>query len=53
MIEYENLSKTNRPFLMDYKKVFENDAKKGFYIFGQALEKFENEFAGYCGTKNA
>lgn len=52
MIEYENLSKTNRSFLADYKKAFADVAKKGYYILGQYLDKFENEFADYCGVKN-
>ncbi|KUG22059.1 aminotransferase [hydrocarbon metagenome] len=52
MIEYENLSKTNRSFLADFKKAFADVAKKGYYILGQNLDKFENEFADYCGVKN-
>lgn len=52
MIEYENLSRTNRSFLADYKKAFADVAKKGFYILGRTVEKFESEFADYCGVKN-
>ncbi|KFO66404.1 aminotransferase [Smithella sp. SCADC] len=52
MIEYENLYKTNKSFLADYKKAFADVAKKGFYILGKAVDEFENEFADYCGVKN-
>ena len=52
MIEYENLSRTNKPFLADFKKAFADVAKKGFYILGKAVDEFENEFADYCGVKN-
>lgn len=52
MIEYENLSGTNKPFLTGYKKAFADVTKRGFYILGQAVNKFENAFADYCGVKN-
>jgi dTDP-4-amino-4,6-dideoxygalactose transaminase len=52
MIEYESLYKTNKSFLAAYKKAFADVAKKGFYILGQAVDEFENEFADYCGVKN-
>lgn len=52
MIEYENLSRTNRSFLADYKKAFTDVAKKGFYVLGRNVEKFESEFADYCGVKH-
>lgn len=50
MIDYENLQKVNRIFLQDYKKAFADVAKSGFYILGKAVERFEREFAGYCGA---
>ncbi|KQC10669.1 MAG: aminotransferase [Smithella sp. SDB] len=52
MIEYENLSRTNKPFLADYKKAFADITKRSFYILGKAVDKFENEFADYCSASN-
>jgi dTDP-4-amino-4,6-dideoxygalactose transaminase len=52
MIEYENLQKANKSFLSDYKKAFSDVTKSGYYILGKAVEKFEREFADYCGTKH-
>jgi dTDP-4-amino-4,6-dideoxygalactose transaminase len=51
MIEYENLAKLNEPFLEDFKKAFDKTLRSGWYILGNALTQFENEFAAYCGTE--
>jgi dTDP-4-amino-4,6-dideoxygalactose transaminase len=51
MIEYENLGKVNRPFFEEYKKDFADTLEKGWYILGDKVKKFENEFALYIGTK--
>jgi dTDP-4-amino-4,6-dideoxygalactose transaminase len=52
MIEYENLQKVNSIFLADYKKAFSGIMNKGCFILGQAVEKFEREFAAYCGVRH-
>ena len=52
MIEYENLHKLNFPFEDDYTKVFESFLKKGWYVLGNEVACFENEFAQYCGAKH-
>jgi len=52
MIEYENLQKVNEPFFADYKKSFTGVMHGGWYILGKAVEKFEQEFAGYCGFRH-
>jgi dTDP-4-amino-4,6-dideoxygalactose transaminase len=58
MIEYENLGKLNSPFFDDYSKAFEKVLKGGWYILGNEVREFENEFASYgqhrycCGVGN-
>lgn len=50
MIEYENLSLLNAPFFDDYVKAFNRTLKSGWYILGNEVKQFENEFASYCNT---
>jgi dTDP-4-amino-4,6-dideoxygalactose transaminase len=52
MIEYENLQKVNEPFFADYEKAFTDVMRGGWYILGKAVEKFEQDFAGYCGVRH-
>lgn len=51
MIEYENLKKVNEPFFDDLRRSFETTLESGRYILGGNVEKFEHEFASYCGVK--
>ena len=51
MIEYENLGKANEPFFNDYLKAFEQVMKSGWYILGNTVKQFEEEFRNYCHTK--
>jgi dTDP-4-amino-4,6-dideoxygalactose transaminase len=51
MIEYENLRKVNEPFFDEYKKSFSDILHRGWYILGGAVQRFEAEFAEYCGTR--
>jgi dTDP-4-amino-4,6-dideoxygalactose transaminase len=51
MIEYENLGKVNQPFFEEYKTDFSNSLEKGWYILGEKVKKFEEEFALYIGSK--
>ena len=52
MIDFENLAKLNAPFFEDYKKSFAQTLESGWYILGKNVEKFENEFAQFCGVKH-
>ena len=52
MIEYENLGKVNQPFFEEYKKDFADTLEKGWYILGDKVKRFENEFTSYTGTKH-
>ncbi len=51
MIEYENLACLNQPFFEEYEKSFLSILRSGWYILGRNVEKFESEFAAYCGVK--
>jgi dTDP-4-amino-4,6-dideoxygalactose transaminase len=45
LIEYENLAALNAPFFKEYIRSFDLVLKSGWYILGERLKKFENEFA--------
>jgi dTDP-4-amino-4,6-dideoxygalactose transaminase len=47
--DYENLRDSNRPFFEEYKKVFAETLEGGWFILGKTVERFEKEFAFYCG----
>ena len=47
MIEYENLALLNAPFFDEYISSFDHVLKSGWYILGQGVKKFEEEFAKY------
>ena len=51
MIEYENLEKSNKPFFEEFKKEFSKILGKGWFILGDNVTAFENEFSKYCGSK--
>jgi len=53
MIEYENLKKLNQGFFKDYCKSFTKTLESGWYILGNNVANFENEFAQYCNTNYA
>lgn len=52
MIEYENLQKLNEPFFTEFLESFDRTLKSGWYILGNNVKLFEQEFADYCGTKH-
>ena len=49
-IQYENLSKTNKVLFDQYKSSFGDFVEKGWYILGENVRKFENNFAKYCNS---
>lgn len=51
MIEYENLGKLNQPFFEEYRQSFDDVLKSGWYILGNYVKRFEEQFAAYCGTR--
>jgi dTDP-4-amino-4,6-dideoxygalactose transaminase len=52
MIEYENLGKVNRKFFAEYKSAFAKTLTSGWYILGEQVRAFEEEFARYVGVKH-
>ncbi|MEI7595022.1 MAG: DegT/DnrJ/EryC1/StrS family aminotransferase [Bacteroidota bacterium] len=52
MIEYENLGKLNKPFFEEFEKSFHQTLESGWYVLGNNVSSFENEFAAYCNSKN-
>jgi dTDP-4-amino-4,6-dideoxygalactose transaminase len=51
VIQYENLYKSNFEFFDDYKKELSKVIESGWFILGENVRKFEEEFSGYCGSK--
>lgn len=51
IIEYENLKKVNLPFMDQYREAFNRVMESGWYILGESVRQFEQEFADYCGTR--
>ena len=51
MIKFLDLQKINEQYSTEFKEVFDKVLKSGWFILGKEVEKFETEFAAYCGTK--
>jgi dTDP-4-amino-4,6-dideoxygalactose transaminase len=47
MIEYEELRRLNEPFFAAYQQAFKDVLDSGWYILGQQVSKFEEEFGHY------
>lgn len=47
MIEYENLGRLNHPFFEEYQKSFAETLNSGWYVLGNNVKNFEEEFADY------
>ena len=47
MIDYENLGELNKQFFESYIESFTKTLYSGWYILGNNVEKFENEYASY------
>lgn len=52
MIEYENLAKLNQPYFKEYKNAFNNILESGWFILGENVKRFEEEFAEYNNVKH-
>ena len=51
MIKFLDLKKINEQYSTEFNEVFNNVLQSGWFILGKEVEKFENEFAAYCGTQ--
>ena len=52
MIEYENLARLNAPHREALREAFAAFVDGGRFILGESVEKFEQEFAAYCGARH-
>jgi dTDP-4-amino-4,6-dideoxygalactose transaminase len=51
MIKFLDLHKINARFHSEFKEGFNTFLNSGYYVLGQSVSNFENEFATFCGTK--
>ena len=51
-IDYENLQKLNAPFFEEYTQRFNEVLNSGWYILGQSVKNFEQEFSSYNNAKH-
>lgn len=49
-VDYESLGAVNAPFFDELRGAFDTTLRSGWYILGAAVEKFEQQFADYCGS---
>ncbi|OYW78369.1 MAG: aminotransferase, partial [Sphingobacteriia bacterium 32-37-4] len=47
MIPYDNLSKVNEPYTLLFQSRFNQFLDKGWYILGEEVKKFQEDFAHY------
>ena len=52
MVKFLDLHKINARFEAQFQESFNTFLNSGRYILGEAVEKFEAEFASYCGVAN-
>lgn len=52
MIEYENLRLVNEKLFAKYKDSFDKFLNSGWFVLGNQVNKFEEEFAKFVGTKH-
>ena len=52
MIEYENLRLANEKLFDKYKESFNNFLNSGWFILGDQVKKFEENFASFCNVKH-
>ena len=50
MLPYQNLNQSNQPFFKEYQQKFNELLEKGYFILGNEVIEFENEFASYSQT---
>ncbi len=50
MIEYENLNLPNKTFFESYKAAFNEVLESGWFIIGNKVKQFEQQFAAYCNS---
>ena len=51
MIKFLDLKKINEPYETAFQDKLKSVLESGWYILGNEVTAFENNFANYCGTK--
>lgn len=52
MIEYESLAHSNRAYMADLEDAAKRVIRSGWYVLGEEVSAFEDEFAKYLGAKH-
>lgn len=52
MIEYESLARSNYAYMVDLEAASSRVIRSGWYVLGQEVRAFEEEFAQYVGAKH-
>ncbi len=52
MIPFLDLQKLNAPYQEKFQENFKSFLNKGWYVLGEEVRHFEQEFAAYCGVKH-
>ena len=52
MIEFLNLKEINKRNKEDFLQSLNDTIEAGWYILGEKVKRFEEEFASYCGVKH-
>ncbi|MEN0053968.1 MAG: DegT/DnrJ/EryC1/StrS family aminotransferase [Mucilaginibacter sp.] len=53
MIKFLDLYSINQQYRSELQEAFDRVLDSGWYILGQEVKQFEEQFATYCGTKHA
>jgi dTDP-4-amino-4,6-dideoxygalactose transaminase len=52
MIKFLDLKKINEPYEAAFQEKLQTVLEGGWYILGNEVKEFENNFSNYCGTKH-
>ena len=52
MIEYESLARSNGAYMRELEDAAQRVIRGGWYVLGQEVKAFEDEFAGYLGARH-
>jgi dTDP-4-amino-4,6-dideoxygalactose transaminase len=52
MIRFLDLNKINKPYEVAFQEKLQSVMDSGWYILGNEVKTFEENFANYCGTKH-
>ena len=50
IVPYENLNLLNKRFEPEFKTKFNDFLEKGWYILGNEVRQFEEDFSSYCNS---